>query len=129
MTTIGEASARTGVNIETIRFYERRGIVPKPRRSTAGRREYDSELIGKLRLVRRCRDLGFSLNDAATMVRLAVDGERSCEEVEQLACDNLRTVQRKIAELEELRAALSVLVAQCGQGSDRCPALIELLSD
>lgn len=129
MTTIGEASARSGVNIETIRFYERKGIVPKPRRSAAGRREYDNELIGKLRLVRRCRDLGFSLNDAATMVRLAVDGERSCEEVEQLACDNLRTVQRKIAELEELRAALSVLVAQCGQGSDRCPALIELLSD
>ena len=70
MFTIGKASEQSGVNIETIRYYEREGIVPKPGRSAGGRRLYSSDEIAKLRFVRRCRDLGFPISNIQTFLSL-----------------------------------------------------------
>lgn len=129
MASIGEASQRSGVGIETIRFYERNGVVSKPQRTQGGRRQYDDMAIRKLRLIRRCRDLGFSLQEARMMLDLAEDPRQSCSDVLALAEVNLREVRDKIVELERLETALNTLIDRCRLGDEGCPALVELMKD
>lgn len=129
MVAIGQASRRSGVGVETIRFYERRGITPVPVRTSGGRRDYSDDDIRKLRFVRRCRDLGFSLTEASQMLVIAVGNGPSCEEVAGLAEQKLEVTAQKIEELVALRSALEKLVHGCRSGNENCPALVELLRD
>ena len=106
MFTIGKASEQSGVNIETIRYYEREGVVPKPGRSAGGRRLYSSDEIAKLRFVRRCRDLGFPISIIQTFLSLTEQSDRSCGEVKAMAENHLGEITAKIENLVRLQDAL-----------------------
>src|SRR5215813_8592484 len=97
--TIGALSKQTGVNIETIRFYERVGILPKPFRSAGGHRLYGQDLLMRLGFVRRSRELGFSLDEVRGLLRLVDGGDYTCAEVKTITLDHLAEVRRKIADL------------------------------
>lgn len=123
MYSIGEVSRRSGVHIETIRYYEREGIVPAPARTRAGRRVYDSEGLSRLRFVKKCRDLGFQMSDAQALLHLATAGKLNCGEAKPIAERHVETVEARIAELERLRAALVELIDQCREPEAECPIL------
>jgi len=129
MLPIGQASAQSGVNIETIRYYERVGIVSKPGRSTSGRRLYTTDEVAKLRFVKRCRDLGFPIAIIQTFLSLTAEEERSCGEVKTLADDHLVKINAKIENLIHLREALLSLSKNCDAGTASCPMLDVLMND
>ena len=129
MHPIGAAARLSGVNIETIRYYEREGIVPPAARTPSGRRIYDGEDIARLRFVRRCRDLGFSISDIRTLLELSAGGETLCADVKALGERHLRDVRRKLDDLGKLERALAELVKQCDTGQTDCPMLVRLLTD
>ena len=111
MIAIGEASRLSGVSIETIRYYEREGIISKAVRTASGRRAYSDTEISELRFIKRCRDLGFSIQDAVALRNLADAPTDACETVERLGSKHLSDVQAKLAELRKLEKALVELVA------------------
>lgn len=123
MIAIGEASRLSGVSIETIRYYEREGIIAKAERSASGRRAYSDAEIFELRFIKRCRDLGFSLPDAVALRDLADTPNNSCETVERLGRAHLMEVRSKLRELRQLEKALSELVSNCANGNNDCPML------
>lgn len=127
MFAIGEASRLSGVSIETIRYYEREGIISKAGRTAAGRRAYSDAEISELRFIRRCRDLGFSIRDVVALRSLANEPAGACETVEHLGRKHLADVQAKLAELRRLESALAELVANCAKGQRSCPMLSSLM--
>jgi MerR family mercuric resistance operon transcriptional regulator len=129
MYSIGEASRRSGVNVETIRYYERRGVVRPPVRSASGRRLYDSDGIARLRFVRRCRDLGFPIERIRALLALPIDDRAGCRDVKAIGEEHLREVRSRIADLRRLETVLAGLIAECGQGGPQCPALQQLFDD
>lgn len=129
MFAIGQASQQSGVNIETIRYYEREGVVPKPGRSAAGRRLYSADEIAKLRFVKRCRDLGFPIPIIQTFLSFTEQDDRSCGEVKMLAEDHLAEIDAKIDNLERLREALLNLSKNCDDGTAVCPMMDSLMKD
>jgi MerR family mercuric resistance operon transcriptional regulator len=128
MVTIGEASRLSGVSIETIRYYEREGIISKAGRTASGRRAYSEAEISELRFVKRCRDLGFSIQDATALRNLAKEPSGACETVERLGYKHLADVRTKIVELSRLESALTELIASCATGRPACPMLEALTS-
>ena len=127
--TIGALSKRTGVNIETIRFYERVGILPKPPRSAGGHRIYGQDQLMRLGFVRRSRELGFSLDDVRGLLRLVDGGRYTCAEVKAITLDHLADIHRKIADLRRLEETLVKVAGRCRGGKvPDCP-VIEALFD
>jgi len=126
MIAIGEASRQSGVGIETIRYYEREGIVPKPERAANNRRLYSADDVGRLRFLKTCRDLGFPLADAKTLLGLSEGGGKDCQSVKEMAELHISNVREKIKELGRLEAALVELTANCDSGNVSCPMLSQL---
>jgi MerR family mercuric resistance operon transcriptional regulator len=126
MIAIGEASRQSGVGIETIRYYEREGIVPKPERASNNRRLYSKRDVGRLRFLRKCRDLGFPLADAKTLLDLSEGSGADCQTVKEMAERHVSNVRGKIKELIRLEAALNELTANCDSGNISCPMLSQL---
>src|SRR5215472_15040084 len=124
---IGELSRRTRCNIETIRYYERIGLLPIPARR--GRyRHYGSEDVGRLSFVRRARELGFTLEEVRALLRLAAGRETACGEARSLAVAHIAEIRARIDDLKAMERALSAAVRDCDAGkSPGCP-LIEALS-
>ena len=121
---IGALSRRTGVNIETIRYYERIGILPAPPRTEGGRRAYGLEEVRQLAFVRRARQLGFSIDDIRALLALAGPGDVSCAEVRRIAMAHLEDVRAKLADLAKLEHILAGTVALCsGEKAPACPVL------
>lgn len=121
---IGALSRLTGVNIETIRYYERIGMVPAPPRSESGRRIYGEDERRVLAFIRRGRELGFSLPEIRALLELGAPGDASCGEVREIASAHLAGVRAKIADLAKLEAVLSDAVARCtGDTAPVCPVL------
>lgn len=129
MLSIGQASIQSGVNIETIRYYEREGIVPKPGRSPAGRRLYTDAEIARLRFVKRCRNLGFPIAIIQTFLSITTENKILCADVKSLAEDHLVEINTKIENLVGLREALQYLSKNCDSGTATCPMLDALMSD
>lgn len=127
MHAIGTAARLSGVSIETIRYYEREGIVPKPMRAGNGRRLYDDEAIARLRFVRRCRDLGFPLGDVTALLEMA-GREQGCADVRRLGEQQLKAVRAKIADLIRLESALKQLIEPCATPQAPCPAIQSLFA-
>lgn len=127
MFAIGEASRQSGVSIETIRYYEREGIVGKAGRSGSGRRLYTEAEIAELRFIKNCRDLGFAIKDAVALRNLRQDPDGACAAVEEMGRAHLADVRAKIRDLKQLEAALVELVGNCGQGQVICPMLDGLM--
>ncbi len=125
---IGALSKQTGCNIETIRYYEKAGLLPVPARTPAGYRRYGSTHFKRLTFIRRARALGFSIEEVRTLLKLADERKRPCAEVRVVAGVHLKDVQAKIADLRALERVLRETVAKCASGrSSDCP-LIESLS-
>jgi MerR family mercuric resistance operon transcriptional regulator len=127
--TRGALAARIGCNSETIRYYEQIGVLPSPPRSQGGHRLYDQDMLKRLNFVRRSRDLGFSLEEIRRLLRLVDGGTYTCAQVEALALDHAREIQRKIADLKKLKSVLETMASQCsGSNVPECP-IIDALFD
>jgi Hg(II)-responsive transcriptional regulator len=127
---IGEVAVQAGVNVQTLRYYERRGLLAEPERTASGYRLYAPEAVRRVRFIKRAQELGFSLREIEQLLRLRDDRASSCEEVQALAEAKIRTIEGKLRQLEALRAALEVLVRSCERGdADReCP-ILEAIED
>ncbi len=123
--SIGQVARRTGVGIETIRFYEREGLLEEPPRRTSGYRQYSEQVVKRIHFIKRAQKLGFSLKEIAELLLLRVDGQTSCEEVKQRTEAKIAEVERKLVELQRMRQALLQVHSLCaGQGpTGRCPML------
>lgn len=123
---IGEVSQRTGVNLETVRYYERIGLVPPPPRTEGGHRLYADGHLKRLTFIRRSRDLGFTLDEIRNLLSL-VDGGYTCGEVRSAAMAHLVGIRRKIADLRRMERTLAQTAARCeGGDAPDCP-IIEAL--
>lgn len=127
--SIGKLSKQSGVNIETIRYYEKIGVMPAPDRSASGYRLYGSDHPKRLSFVRRSRQLGFSLHEIRGLLRL-VDGDaHTCAQVRELTLDHVAEIRRKIADLKRLKRVMEEMAAQCtGERAPECP-IIDALFD
>jgi len=126
---ISEAATQAGVNAQTIRYYERRGLLPRPPRGTSGYRELPADTVRLIRFIKRAQDLGFSLDEVAELLLLRGDKARSRTRVRSVAERRLRQVESKIEELTAMRDALRLLVHRCQAGHTlECP-IIEALDD
>lgn len=122
--TRGVIAKRTGVNIETVRYYERIGLLPAPPRSEGGHRIYDEDLVRRLHFIRRSRELGFTLDEVRGLLRLVDGGDYTCGEVEALTSAHLGEVRRKLADLKRLEKVLREMVAGCKGGEvPECPVI------
>lgn len=121
---IGKLSELTGVNIETIRYYEKIKLLPAPLRAENGRRVYGPTETRILAFVRRSRELGFSLDEIRALLRLGGPEKASCREVREIAAHHLDDIRAKITDLRKLERLLSNTVAQCtGTTAPECPVL------
>ncbi len=122
--TIGKLSQLSGVNIETIRYYEKVKVLPTPARAGNGRRTYGPTETRVLVFIRRSRELGFSLDEVRALLRLGGPGKASCGEVREIAAHHLNDIRLKISDLRKLERLLSKTVAQCtGTTAPECPVL------
>ena len=121
---IGELSRVSGVNIETIRYYERIKMLSAPQRTASGRRVYGSTELRILAFIRRSRELGFSLNEIRALLRLGAPGKASCSEVKVIATLHLEDIRAKLSDLKKLERLLAKTVARCsGKKAPNCPVL------
>ena len=126
--TIGKLAAQAGVNIETIRYYQRRGLLDEPKKPLNGFRRYPSSMTKRVRFIKRAQGLGFSLEEVTGLLRL--DAAGACAETRELAAHKLALIDEKLAELGAIRAGLASLVAKCGRGGHRpCPIIQMLVTD
>ena len=124
---IGTAAEQAGVNIQTLRYYERRGLLPRPPRRTSGYREFPDDAVRIVRFIKRAQDLGFTLGEVEELIKLRSEKRRDRTRVRAVAETRVRQVDRKIAELQAIKQALSHLVHCCQEGSTlECP-IIEAL--
>src|SRR5215813_9909718 len=121
---IGALSKHTGTNIETIRYYERIGLLPAPARSSGGYRLYGTGHLKRLNFIRRARMLGFSIGEVRTLLRLADERKRPCAEVRVVAEAHLKDVRAKIVDLRRMERVLNATVARCAEGRRAdCPVI------
>jgi MerR family mercuric resistance operon transcriptional regulator len=121
---IGALSRLTGVNIETIRYYERIKMLPAPLRTASGRRAYGLHEARTLAFIRRSRELGFSLDEIRALLRLGGSEKASCREVRDIATHRLEDIRAKLADLKKLERLLAKTVARCsGKTAPDCPVL------
>jgi MerR family transcriptional regulator, copper efflux regulator len=128
--TIGAVAEAARVNVATVRYYERRGILAAPRRTESGYRQYDPSAVARIRFIRRAQELGFSLDEIADLLALRVEDPAACGAVESATRAKLEDVESRIRELERLREILKDLLGSCRarEATSECPVL-ELLED
>jgi DNA-binding transcriptional MerR regulator len=126
---IGELSRATGTNIETIRYYERIGLLPAPDRTAANYRSYGDAHRSRLSFVRHSRDLGFTIEEIRSLLDLSDDPARDCGEADRIATAHLEQVEAKIAQLALLRDELARIVGRCRGGVAADCRVIEALGD
>jgi Hg(II)-responsive transcriptional regulator len=128
---IGELAQRAGVGIDTVRYYERQGLLPEPMRAASGYRSYDGTDVSRLHFVRRAKALGFTLVEIRELLALSGRREDDMGSLKAAATEKLADVETKIAELARIRDGLQSLVASCpGHGAlEQCPILGALAGD
>ena len=122
---IGEVARLSGVGVQTVRYYEREGLLPTARRTGSGYRQFTSEAPRIIRFVKTAQTLGFSLDEIRDLVRLRAQPARRREDVRTIARSRLGTIEDKIAKLERMRSALAELICACEHAADSlaCPIL------
>ncbi len=126
--TIGDLGKATGTKTETIRYYERIGLLPKPPRTSGNYRDYGQAELGRLSFIRRARDLGFSLDQVRELLRFSDDLNCDCAGIDRIAEAHLLEVDRKIADLTALRRELKAVIESCDGGVIAECRIIEALS-
>ncbi len=126
--TIGQVAKKAGVNVETIRYYERRGHIPKPPRPRSGYRQYSEETVNRIQFIKRAQELGFTLKEISELLSLRVDLGTTCADVKRRAEAKIADIEEKIRTLQSIKKALTKLVSLCsGEGpTGECP-IIEVL--
>lgn len=126
--TISQLAKATQVNVETVRYYERRRLIPEPPRRESGYRQYAPDVIDRIQFIKRAQQLGFSLEEIAELLALRVDPQGNAEEVKKRAEVKIAQVEQKIMHLQQMKRALVELAGTCsGQGSTSdCPILAGL---
>lgn len=124
--TIGRVATAAGVNVETIRFYQRLGLLAEPKRPLGGVRRYGSEFVARLRFIKRAQQLGFSLAEIQRL--MVLEDPQSCGKARSLAAEKLALVEARLADLERMRGVLKDLVARCDvrRGKVACPIIATL---
>ena len=122
--TIGEVSKRSGAHIETIRYYERIKLLPRPTRGANGRRVYREVDVRMLAFIRHARELGFTLDEIRALIQLGAPEKATCSEVRKIAARHLEDIRRKLDDLKKIERLLAKAVAQCsGTTISRCAVL------
>lgn len=128
--TIGQLAEATSTNVETIRYYEKIGLLPRPRRTAANYRSYAGEQAQQLAFIRRARHLGFSIDQVRELLRLAGHEERPCADVDEIAARHLAATEAKIAALTRLKRELGRVLASCEGGPvGQCRVIQALAQD
>lgn len=128
----GEVARRAGVNVETLRFYEREGILPEPPRRASGYREYPPDAVDLIRFVKRAQELGFSLREIQELLKLRDAPNRASGKVPRLVKAKLEEIDRKVRDLEAMREALGELLCDCESKRSKrtsCPIIASLSGD
>lgn len=123
--TIGQVAKKGNVNIETVRYYERQGLIPSPPRRESGYRAYPPDTVDRVRFIKRAQELGFSLKEAAELLSLRVGPGTNCAEVRRLAGVKIGDIEKKMETLAKMKQVLATLTAACearGPASE-CPIL------
>ena len=127
--TIGSLADEAGVNVETIRYYQRRGLMPEPDKPAQGYRRYDATTVKRVRFIKRAQALGFTLEEIGGLLKL--DEAHACAETRELASHKLAAIETKLADLAAMRKALTTLLCQCDAGAMKgnCPIIHALGAD
>lgn len=128
--TIGQLAKKAHVHVETLRYYERRGLLPEPPRSESGYRQYSADAVLRIQFIKHAKELGFSLKETMELLSLRVDPETTCADVKSRAEAKIFDIDEKIRNLQRMKKALTKLAAECtgsGPGSE-CPILEALYS-
>jgi MerR family mercuric resistance operon transcriptional regulator len=121
---IGQLSEKAVCKTETIRYYEKIGLLPEPLRSDAGYRNYNEDHLKRLVFIRRGRELGFTIKEIRTLLQLVDGGAYSCADVKKIAVEHLDDIRQKIADLKKLEKTLSKIVSQCSDNVEpECPII------
>jgi Hg(II)-responsive transcriptional regulator len=123
---IGDLARRAGVNVQTVRYYERRGLLDTPTRRASGYREYDPAVLDRLRFIRRAQELGFTLSEIAELLALRLDPDTTAAQVKARAEEKIAEIDGRLRDLQHIRHALSHLAGKChgGRGpAGDCPLL------
>ena len=128
--TIGQVASAADVNVQTIRYYERRGLVPTPRRTAAGYRQYTDDAVARLRFIKHAQELGFSLQEIQELLGLRVRHGDACDTVERKTRKKIEVVQQRIRHLQRMKRTLERLAAACEvrRPTADCP-ILEVLED
>lgn len=127
--SIGQVARQSGVGVETIRFYEREGLLEEPPRRASGYRQYSEQVVTRLHFIKRAQRLGFSLKEINELLLLRVDTDTSCEQVKQRTEAKIAEVERKLVELQRMRQALLHVATLCaGPGPTGACPMLEALS-
>jgi Hg(II)-responsive transcriptional regulator len=128
--TIGQVAGAAAVNIQTVRYYERRGLLAAPRRTASGYRQYAEDAVSRLRFIKHAQELGFSLKEVQELLGLRVRHRAACDAVERKTREKIEIVQQKVADLQRMQHTLKRLAAACAarRPTDDCP-ILEALED
>jgi len=128
--TIGQVATAADVNVQTIRYYERRGLVATPRRTTSGYRQYTDDAVARLRFIKHAQELGFSLQEIQELLGLRVRHGAACDAVERKTRQKIDVVQQKIRDFQRMKRTLERLAAACAvrRPTAECP-ILEVLED
>lgn len=126
--TRGRIAKEAGVNIETIRFFERIGLMPNPLRTASGYRIYRNDDLKRLKFIRRTKELGFSNQEIKGLLQM-VDGTYACDDVKDIALNNVEIIQKKISDLDKMKDALTNMASECSGGRSPDCAIIDRLFD
>ena len=126
--TIGKAAEEARVNIDTILYYERQGLIPRPHRTASGYRQYDEDTIKKIRFIKRAQKLGFSLKEISELLSLRIQRITACGDVHKRAVEKIAEIEDKMQGLANMKQTLTKLVKQCKHKklTDACPILESL---
>lgn len=123
---VGQLAKDAGINVETIRYYEKQGLLPKPRRRDSHYRVYDDEDLQRLLFIKRAKELGFTLKEIRELFRLRIDYDAKCGDIKHLTEQKLKDVDNRIRDLKKIRTVLAKLIDQCVDEEvfpDECPIL------
>lgn len=122
---IGQAAKEAGVNVDTVRYYERRGLLPSPQRKESGYRQYMGDTVKRIRFIKHAQELGFSLNEIAELLSLKLDPVAACSDVKKKAERKIAEIEEKLEMLRKMREALGCLVEMCEENREagECPIL------
>lgn len=124
--TVGKLALNAAVNVETVRFYEKKGLMPKPVRKDSGYRVYSEQDVARLLFIRRAKELGFSLREIRELLLFRVDSKPACRSVQNLAGTKIRDIEKRIVDLQRIKKRLEQLKKMCESGSrskSSCPIL------